>query len=155
MIVIITVNAILLLLYLGGQKSVQAELIIEANPQKIWDILMDEESYQKWNQVLIPIKGKIEQGNMLTYKLVLPEGHPIEIGMKVAKLVPPKLLNQNGGFPGIFTYNHRYILEPVGNSTKVTIHEYFRGIAVPFWDTGWLEQAYIDLNKSLREYILD
>ncbi len=147
--------AILALLYLLSGKSVRTELVIEANPQQIWEVLMNEEGYKKWNGVLVPIKGEIEQGNKLTYKLVQPDGGSIEIGMTVAKLIPLKLLNQRGGIPGIFTYDHRYILEPVGNTTKVTIHEDFKGLVVLFWDTGWVQQAYTDLNESLRRHILN
>lgn len=116
---------------------------------------MDEANYEKWNQVLIPIEGDIKKGNNLRYKLIQLNGNAIEIGMKVVQLVPLKLLNQRGGIPGIFTFNHQYILEPIGNNTKVTIHEDFKGIVVLFWDVNWVQQAYINLNKSLRQYVLN
>ncbi len=145
---------LVLLFFFLGRKSVHTELVIEASPRQIWEVLMNKEEYEKWNRVLIPIKGEIEQGNKLTYKLVQPDGNSIDIGMKATKLIPLKLLNQRGGFPGVFTYDHRYILEPVGNNTKVTIHEDFKGIAVLFWDMGWVQQAYTDLNTSLRQHII-
>lgn len=155
MIIVFVLVAILLLLYFLGQKSVHSELIIEASPEQIWKVLMDEEGYEKWNQVLIPINGNIEKGSKLTYKLVQPQGNSIEIGMKVIKLIPLKLLNQYGGVPGLFTYDHQYILEPVENNTRVIIQEDFRGIAVLFWDASWVEQAYTDLNKALRQHVLE
>lgn len=152
---ILALIVILLLLYFLSGKQVHTELVIEASPQQIWEVLMNEEAYKKWNQVLVPIAGEIGQGNKLRYTLIKPDGSSIEIGMKVAKLTPLKLLNQRGGFPGLFTYNHHYILEPVGNATKVTIHEDFKGIVVLFWDTGWVQQAYTDLNESLRQHVLN
>ena len=154
-IAVLVFIAILLFLYLIGQKSVHSELLIEASPEKIWKVLMDKADYEKWNQVLIPIEGDIKKGNNLRYKLIQPDGNAIEIEMKVVQLVPLKLLNQRGGFPGIFTFNHRYILEPIGNNTKVIIHEDFKGIVVLFWDVSWVQQAYAKLNKSLRQYILN
>ncbi len=155
MIAGVVLIAILLFFYFFGRKSVHTELVIEASPEQIWEVLMDEEAYKEWNQVLIPITGRIEQGNKLTYALIQPEGKSIEIGMKVIELIPFKLLNQYGGVPGIFTFDHRYILEPVEKNTRVIIHEDFRGIAVLFWDAGWLEQAYADSNKSLRQQVLE
>ncbi len=110
MIVVVVLTAVLLLLYFFGRKSVHTALVIEASPRQIWEVLMHKEAYEKWNQVLIPIKGDIEQGNQLTYKLVQPDGNSIEVEMKVVQLVPLKLLNQRGGFPGLFTYDHCYIL---------------------------------------------
>lgn len=145
----------LLILFFMGRKSVHTELVIEASPQQIWAVLMNEERYEEWNQILIPIAGEIEQGNTLTYKLVRPDGEPLEIGMKVAALIPFKLLNQSGGIPGVLTYNHRYILEPVENKTKVTIHEEFKGIVIPFWNVNWIQQGYSDLTKSLRKHVLE
>lgn len=147
--------AALLLLYFIGRKSVHTELVIEASPQQIWDVLIDEEGYKEWNQILFPISGQIEQGNKLPYTLMRPGNNPLEIEVRVAELIPHKLLNQDGGIPGIFTFDHRYILEPVGNHTKVIIHEDFKGIAIAFWEASWLEQAYIDLNNSLRNHVLE
>ncbi len=147
--------ALLLLLYVIGRKSAHAELVMEASPQQIWNVLMNEEDYGKWNHVLVPKEGEIEKGNSLTYHLINPNGTIIEFEFKVMELVPMRLLNQEGGFPGIFTFDHRYILEPDGKSTKVTIHEDFRGIASPFLNLGWIQEAYKGLNESLRDHVLE
>ncbi|UJH67353.1 SRPBCC family protein [Allomuricauda sp. SCSIO 65647] len=150
----LAVIGILLFLYLIGQKSVHTELVIEASPQQIWDVLMDEEGYKEWNHVLFPVAGEIEQGNSLPYHLINPKGETIEFEFEVIQSVPLELLNQKGGVLGVFTFDHRYILEPFGNHTKVTLHEDFRGIIVPFWNVDWVQQAYIDLNQSLRKFVL-
>ncbi|WP_299555550.1 SRPBCC family protein [Seonamhaeicola sp.] len=154
-IAIMVLAAILLLLYLIGRKSVHTELVIEASPEQVWDVLMDETGYEAWNNVLFPISGQIEQGNTLPYKLVQPRTKPLELKVKVVELIPEKLLNQYGGIPGVLTFDHRYILEPVGNKTKVTIHEDFKGIGVMFWDASWLEPAYTGLLHALRDHVLE
>lgn len=153
-IFLMAIIALLLFLYLLGKESVHSELIIEANPQQIWEVLMEEERYKEWNHVLIPIEGKIKKGNNLRYKLVQPGDNVIEIGMEVVEILPHQLLNQYGGLPGVFTYDHRYILEPFEDKTRMIIHEDFRGIGVVFMDLSWIEHAYMDLNKSLRKYVL-
>lgn len=130
-------------------------MTVEASPQLIWRVLMDEETYPQWNRILIPIKGEIEEGNKLKYNLIPPKGDPIEIEMKVKALIPYKLLNQYGGVPGLFTYNHRYQLQHEGVTTRVIIHEDFKGIGVLFIDLAWLQQAYAALNQSLRSQALE
>ena len=62
---------------------------------------------------------------------------------KVIKLEPNKFLNQYGGYLGILTYNHKYILEPVKQGTKVTIHEEYKGVYVPFWDYSNMSSSYV------------
>ena len=74
--------------------------------------------------------------------------------MRVVKIVYQHLLNQYGGIPGIFTFNHYYILKPINSdTTKAIIHEDFRGIGVNFWNDKWLEQAYSNLIISLENHI--
>ncbi len=147
--------AVFLLLAAQTEKSAHAEIIIEASPDLVWSVLMDEKSYPDWNNVLFPATGKIKEGNVLDYKLITPAGEEIDIDMKVKALIPRKLLNQQGGVPGVFTYNHRYILHEKGKNTRVVIHEDFRGIGVLFIDLTWLQPAYAELNHSLREYVLE
>ena len=35
------------------------EIIIDATPEQVWSVLTDTESYSKWNDVILEIKGKI------------------------------------------------------------------------------------------------
>lgn len=154
-IVLATVIIVLVALAVLGKKTVHTEIIIEESPQIIWNVLIDEDNYAKWNNLLFPITGNIKLNNTLTYNLVQPDENPIEIKMRVKQLIPSKLLNQKGGVFGIFTYDHYYILEQMGKNTKVAIHEDFRGIAVHFIDLDWIQQAYSDLNQSLREYVIE
>ncbi len=153
-IVLISLIAILLLIYLLGRKSVHAELIIEASPEQIWEVLMNEEGYKEWNNVLFPVSGEIKEGNKLSYKLVRPDNNPLEIGFKVVELKPNQILNQYGGIPGVFTYDHRYVLEELEGNTKVVIHEDFRGVIVAFWNPTWVQNAYADLLQSLRDHVV-
>ena len=74
-----------------------------------------------------------------------------EIGATVVQVIPNKLLNQKGGIPLVLTFNHRYVLESTGNSTKVIIHEDYKGIGVNFWNPQSVEEAYKRLNFALKE----
>lgn len=146
---------VLLILSITSRTSAHAEIIIETSPQQVWDILMDEEAYPTWNDVLIPVTGLIEEGNELNYRLLPPSGEPIEITMTVNALIPLELLNQRGGIPGIFTYDHHYMLKEVEGKTRVIIHEDFKGIGLFFIDLDWVQPAYARLNQSLRRRSLE
>jgi hypothetical protein len=151
---IILVPAILLIvLYLAGRKSVHTKLIIPADPEKIWAVLMDIPGYKEWNPVLIPIEGSFVEGARLKYEMIQPDGNRSELNAKVIKVIEQKLLNQFGGIPGILTFNHKYILDPVDAGTRVTIHEDYRGIGVIFWNAGWVEPAYERINIELKKQV--
>lgn len=149
-LIIGAIVVILLLLYLLGRKSVHTELTISASPQEVWKALMDPGS---WNPVLIPIEGDLVEGSNIKYKFVQDENTTSEIPAKVKKIVERALLNQTGGMAGILTFDHRYILEADEDGTKVTIHEDYRGIMVPFWNPAPVEKAYEKLIKALKNKV--
>ena len=152
-IAVLILAGVLLLLYLLGRKSVHTELVIPATPGEIWSVLMDVPGYKEWNPVLIPAEGELREGNKLKYRMIQPDGKESLVDSKVVKIVQRKLLNQYGGIPGLLTFDHRYILEPVKGGTLVTIHEDYRGIGVLFWNASWVEQAYQKANEALRDRV--
>jgi hypothetical protein len=70
-------------------------------------------------------------------------------------LIAVKELNQSGGFPGILTFDHYYLLEKVDKGTKVIQKEDYSGIGVWFWDNSWIEPAYIKINEALKKRVLE
>ena len=146
-IALVLIVIVLVVLYVLGHKTVHSERVIPAEPDEIWSVLLDKNSYQEWNPILIPSEGDLREGETLTYKMISPDDKESMVKTKVVHLQKAKLLNQYGGMPGILTFDHRWILEPAPNGTKVIQHEEYRGIGVLFWDPGWVEIAY---HKSLE-----
>lgn len=103
--------------------------------------------------MLIPLEGEFEQGEKLTYQMNQPDGKQTKVTAKVIKRVNEKVLNQYGGIPGILTFNHKWLLEPVDGKTRVIQHEEYRGVWVWFWDYSWVEPAYQKANEALRDRV--
>ena len=137
-----------------GCKSVDAELSIPAPPDEIWSILMDGDGYGEWNPVLVHVEGEFRQGARLTYQMMTESGEATEVEARVVKLDPGKELNQAGGYWGILTFDHHWILEPVDGGTRVTQHEDYEGIGVLFFDPSWFEAAYGRGNRALRDRVM-
>lgn len=133
-----------------GCASVHNEVIVDASPSEVWQVLTDRDAYPEWNTVLLDLKGDFKVGEQVVFQFKEAEGKQYEVKAKVEEVVPDKLLNQKGGMWGILTFDHKYILEPVGEKTKVTIHEDYAGVYVPFWDHKPLEPAYAKLNQALK-----
>ncbi|WED23227.1 SRPBCC domain-containing protein [Vibrio sp. JC009] len=145
----------LLTLGLVGCASVNNETVIEASPQEVWAVLTDTASYPEWNPVILSAEGKLEEGEKVVMQFREPGGKQYEIKAKVKQVIPEKLLNQYGGTWGIITFDHTYALEPVPEGTKVTIHEDYKGAYVLFWDHTPMEVSYAEVNKALKQRVMD
>ena len=153
MYIIIGLLAALVILVFTGKKSVHHEITINAAPDKVWNVLTEMDKYQNWNPVMELLEGTVQAGNKVRYKFTQDESTTSEIGATVLQVVPNKLLNQKGGIPLVLTFNHRYVLESTGNSTRVIIHEDYTGIGVNFWNPQPVEEAYKRLNFALKERV--
>ena len=148
--VVLGILVALTILIFTGNKSVHHEISINAAPEKVWNVLFGMDEYPNWNPVMELIEGSVQEGNKVKYKFIQDESTTSEIGATVAQVVPNKLLNQKGGIPLVLTFNHKYMLESTGNSTKVIIHEDYSGIGVNFWNPQAVEEAYQRLNEALK-----
>lgn len=139
---------------LFGRASVHTETIIPAPVDMVWSVLSNIEEIKIWNPVLIPVEGKLQEGQKLKYRMVQPGGKESVAIAKVVKIIPAQLVNQHGGIPGILTFNHTWSLEQVEAGTKVIQHEEYRGFGVWFWDYSWVEPAYQKSNEALRARVM-
>ncbi|MGD9057176.1 MAG: SRPBCC domain-containing protein [Desulfobacterales bacterium] len=140
-------------LVFGGCKAAHTEITIPADPEIIWSVLTDASGYKAWNPVLVPIEGDLREGEKLKYQMTQPDGKQSDIMARVKKMVELKELNQGGGIPGILTFDHKWLLEPVNEGTRVTQHEEYRGIGVLFWDASWVGPAYRNVNEALKNRV--
>ena len=146
--------AILVVLYIVGRKSVHSEVLISAPVDQVWSVLMDTEKYNEWNEVLVLIEGRLEQSAKVKYMFTQDPENSYEISSTVKAIIENQILNQGGGMPGVLSFDHRYILEPDANGTKVIIHEDYRGIGVPFWNPAPVEKAYNKLIQALKDRVI-
>ena len=150
----IAIIAVLMVLYLLGRKSVSTEVVIQATPNEVWSVLTDVAKVREWNQILIPLEGTLAKGNTLKYEFHQEEGgKPAVMEALVKAIEPEQLLNQQGGMQFLLTFDHKYILEPTDNGTRVRIEEYYRGIMVPFWNPQPVESAYHRLLLALKDRV--
>ncbi len=154
LIAVSVIIAALSVLYVTGRKSVHTELVIAAPPEDVWSVLIAANEHREWNPVLVPIEGELLEGSQIKYEFRQEAGDAIIMTATVKRIIENSLLNQVGGTPGLLSFDHKYILEAVEGGTRVTIHEDYRGIAVPFWDPAPVELAYERLNLALKQRVI-
>ena len=135
-------------------KTFLVEAVIPAPARDIWDVLMDTQSYPEWNPTFVEVDGDYAEGAKVQNKVRDPSGKILEMTATVHSLAPNRELRQTGGMPGIITFDHRWILEPVEGGTKVTQQEVDRGAGLWFWNSDWIEPAYSRATEALAARVL-
>lgn len=136
-----------------SNKTYRVERIISATPEEIWAVLMDTAAYGEWNPVFVKVEGSYAAGGTVLNTFKDPSGKLFDVTNKVEALEPNRLLRQKGGFTGVLTFDHQWLLEPVEGGTKVTQYEIDRGIYVWFWDDSWIVPKYTEVLQALEREV--
>ncbi|NBR78430.1 MAG: SRPBCC domain-containing protein [Alphaproteobacteria bacterium] len=145
---------ILVVAALVTSKTFEAEIIIAAPPEKVWAVLMDTDSYPDWNPTFVAVSPPYALGKKISSRVMKPDGAFIDMTPTVTALVANRELRQSGGLPGVLTYHHAWLLEPVNGGTRVRQVDIDRGGFLWFWDSSWVEPAYRRANEALAARVL-
>ena len=136
-----------------SNKTYRVERIISATPEEIWAVLMDTAAYGEWNPVFVKVEGSYAAGGTVFNTFKDPSGKLFDVTNKVEALEPNRLLRQKGGFTGVLTFDHQWLLEQAEGGTKVIQYEIDRGIYVWFWDDSWIVPKYTEVLQALEREV--
>ena len=138
-------------------KEIKAEILVNANPEKIWAILTNFDNYPNWNPFIKSIKGDVKIGNKITARIEPPEASGMTFKPKVLTFETNKEFSWLGHlmFKGLFDGAHKFELNDNGDGTTTFIQsEKFDGILVPLFN-GMLDnntrRGFEEMNKKLKE----
>lgn len=139
------------------QHQLHTEIVIDATPERVWEILTDLPSYHSWNPFIIESGGDVVVGQRLTNRLQLASGKAQTFTPTVTVVDPGKTFEWLGrlGFPGIFDGRHRFDLEPTADGgTHLRHREFFSGVLVRLLrsrlDTD-TRKGFELMNQALKE----
>lgn len=135
-------------------KQIETEILINAKPKKVWEILTDFEKHSEWNPFIQSIEGEKSPGNRLRVFIKPPDNNGMTLKPLILKFEPEKEFRWKGklGVGGIFDGEHYFILEKFpDNQTKFIHGEKFSGILVPF--VGKILEKTKDGFKLMNESI--
>lgn len=134
--------------------EIKTSIKIEATPQKVWNQLLDFESYPEWNPFITEISGKTIKGERINIQAG---------GMKFKPTVLVHKENREfkwlGSllFKGLFDGEHRFVLEEDSNGNTILYHsEQFQGILVPIFKNKLLENTkanFEKMNEALKNEV--
>lgn len=112
-------------------KRIETAVIIEASSEKVWNKLMDFESYSLWNPFIVQLNGVAIKGSNLEAHLKLENQKKQIFKPKIIALVEQREFRWLGRLfvPGIFDGEHYFLLEPQEfGRVKLTHGEKFTGL---------------------------
>jgi hypothetical protein len=115
-------------------KRIETKITINAQPEHVWDILMNFSEYPEWNPYIVSIRGLQEIGARLRVEMRI-DHKKMSFKLKIVTLERAKAFEWLGalGFKGLFSGKHAFYLETTDNDkTVLTQAEEFRGWLVPF-----------------------
>lgn len=114
-------------------KEIKTEILINATPEKVWQVLTSFEKYPSWNPFIISIKGEKTVGGKLNTQIQPPNGKVMRFTPVVLAFEPNKELRWLGNLltKGIFDGEHYFkVIKQENGSTKFIHGEKFSGFLV-------------------------
>ena len=143
------------------RNELRAEIEIDAEPGRVWAVLMDFEAYPAWNPFITSIQGERTVGAKLRARLQ-------PVGGRGITMSPTVTVNESGsvfgwlgklGVPHLFDGAHRFELQSIdgGSRTRFIQSEGFRGILLPLVRRRILPATlagFQAMNRALAERVV-
>ena len=133
--------------------NIETEVVIDAPPAIVWQVLAATEQYPEWNRHL-HFAGELRKGNVVRMHARL-FGLPLTFRIKIEVFDPQTELRWRGGWRWLFLGRHYLRLRPADGAPQRTVFvhgEDFEGIAAPLLLRligGELTRFYERINVAL------
>ena len=112
-------------------RELRTEILIEAPPERVWEVLTDFEEMPEWNPFITEISGELETGERIRVHLKPPEGRGMTFKPRLVKVEEGREFRWLGhlGVPGLFDGEHIFTVDPLPQGgTRFVQREEFKGV---------------------------
>jgi hypothetical protein len=138
-------------------RELRTGILIEAPPERVWELLTDFEGMPGWNPFITEISGELVEGERIRVHLKPPESKGMTLKPRLVRVEPGKELRWIGhlGIPGLFDGEHIFEIGglPQGNTRFVQREEFkglFAGLILRSIGDDTL-QGFAGMNEALKE----
>jgi len=136
-------------------KKIETEIIIETDPESIWDALMNFEAYSDWNPFIQSIKGEAVVGGKIDVTIGMKESKQMNFKPEILKVEVNKEFRWVGKLflKGLFDGEHYFIIEEKSKGQVLFQHgERFSGLmTTPIFNM--IEKGTINGFKAMNRAI--
>lgn len=138
-------------------RIIDTSIDIEAKPEVIWKVLLDNESWKSWNPFIPYLEGNMVKGERLIIKVTPPGLKPMTFKPKVFEVKTNEKILWGGSFMWVlYRGDHALLLEAVSETkTRFRQIERFRGPMALFLKgmVKKTEKGYLQMNLALKEFV--
>jgi len=138
--------------------ELRTELVIDAPPERVWEVLTDFRAYQEWNPFISRIGGELSVGQKLSVTLSPPEGRDWSFRPSVLVCDAPRELRWLGHlwFKGLFDGEHFFQCHEAEDGQTRFVHgENLNGLLVkhvlPMITN--VQRGFVYMNQALKRRV--
>lgn len=139
--------------------EITTEIIINATPNKVWEILTDFNNYPNWNPFIKSIEGNLVVGGKLKANIQPPNSSAMTFKPTVLTNKENKEFSWLGHLlvKGLFDGLHQFeLIENQNNTTTLIQSEKFSGLLVPLFKKQLLtntKAGFENMNQQLKKLV--
>jgi hypothetical protein len=138
--------------------KIYSEVIINAPANKVWEVLSDVKSYERWAKFMVGVEGAIEDGNKIKVKFQLNDGK------EKFNFIEHTIQVKDGQWfywaekgPMGICDNHHFIVEPIDENTSRFIQKDELTKGATWLLGGYLSKVYLKgyelFNEQLKKEV--
>jgi uncharacterized protein YndB with AHSA1/START domain len=107
-------------------------VVINAPPERVWQVLTDASAYHEWNPEIIGVEGQMGLGNRIVARVRLGDGALRRVPMRVSRFEVPSRMEWLGGLPlGLFVGRRTFTVTPRAGGSEFRLHLAMSGLLSP------------------------
>lgn len=133
------------------------EILIQAEPQRVWKILTTADDYPTWNPFIKRMKGNLSLGSQIEVEILAPNSSTMIFKPKVTAFRENREFRWKGKLfiEGLFDGEHKFeLIEQENGTCLFQQSEKFSGILVPFLKKQLevnTKQGFEMMNAKIKE----
>ena len=137
-------------------KTIETQIMVDSNPDKIWYILTNFKEYELWNPFMIKVVGNAILGSKIEVNIKTISGKQRTYFPIITKCEINRELRWKGKsfLPGIFDGERIFVIEKSNDNKVSFLHkEVFKGLGVKLVGNKLdqdLRESFVSMNKALK-----
>jgi hypothetical protein len=138
------------------RREIEADVEIDAAPERVWSVLTDVSAYGSWNRFMPRIVGDLEEGCRIDVRACPRRSPTLRFHATVLEVAPTRRLRWRGrlGIAGLFDGDHRFTVERLApERTRLSQREELSGLLVPLlgpFIAGRSLAGFREMNLALK-----
>jgi len=110
-------------------KEYSTMVVIDAPPERVWQVLTDAGAYQEWNPEIVGVEGQMGLGKRIVARVRLGDGALRRVPMRVSRFEVPSRMEWLGGLPlGLFVGRRTFTVTPRSGGSEFRLHLEMSGV---------------------------